>query len=82
MLSLSHSAQLIVGLLKCALLFGAGAYLAWLWPRRVVVRSNRTPSRSSRVGRSSAVFASAGYLVMVLAALFAIGVFLGNAHSF
>ncbi len=77
MLSVSHTARLIGNCLGCALLFGGGAYLAWVWPGRVR-REAQTNDISEQKGREKLRQFSPllGYLVMALAALFAISQFL------
>lgn len=77
MSNLLHTAKLVTGWLECALIFGAGAYLAWIWPRRVrrEVQSNDISERQGRE-KLRQFSPRLGYLVMILAALFAICQFL------
>jgi hypothetical protein len=68
---------MIVGCLECALLFGAGAFLAWRWPRRVR-REVESGDISEQQGREKLRRFSPmlGYLVMTAATLLAIAQFL------
>ncbi len=73
----SHFGPMVVGCLECALLFGVGAFLAWLWPRRVH-RKVEAGDMSEQQGRDRLRQFSPmlGYLAMTAAILLLIAQFL------
>jgi hypothetical protein len=68
--------QVIGGCVEYALWFGAGAYLAWFWPRRVH-RDVQSGKISEERGRQKLKKFSPllGYLVMIAAIVFALSKF-------